>query len=380
MTAPPSSAPTVTDGVVTLRAHRPDDVDEVLAQGQDLTTQEWTTVPVPYSRANAETFVLDMMPQGWSNPLGPKGFAIEALDGGRPRFAGSIDFRPDGQGGAEVGFGLAPWARGQGVMTRALRLGLGWAFTDLELEVVHWRAHVGNWASRRVAWACGFQFHGTVRSFLAARGQRYDGWVASLLRDEPMAPGRPWLTAPVLVGRSVVLRPWRDADVPRIVEQCNDPVAQRFLPHLPTPYGASDARAWLLSERTRLAEGQSVGWCIADPGDDRAMGSIDVFGLERTGNEAEVGYLLHPEGRGRGLMREAIRLAVRHAVVPVEDGGLGLARLALRAAVANVPSRRAAESVGFREIGVQRCIDPQPDGSVDDLMSYDLLAGEVVTR
>jgi RimJ/RimL family protein N-acetyltransferase len=36
------------------------------------------------------------------------------------RFAGSVDLRFDGIGGAEVGFGLAPWARGKGVMTRAL--------------------------------------------------------------------------------------------------------------------------------------------------------------------------------------------------------------------------------------------------------------------
>jgi RimJ/RimL family protein N-acetyltransferase len=31
-----------------------------------------------------------------------------------------VDLRFDGIGGAEVGFGLAPWARGKGVMTRAL--------------------------------------------------------------------------------------------------------------------------------------------------------------------------------------------------------------------------------------------------------------------
>jgi RimJ/RimL family protein N-acetyltransferase len=377
MSPVPTTAPTLTDGVVTLRAHRPEDVDEVVVQGQDLRMQRWTTVPVPYSRANAETFVLEIMPQGWQNPTGPKGFAIEALDGDRPRFAGTVDFRPDGQAGAEVGFGLAPWARGQGVMTRALRLALVWAFDVLELEAVHWRANVGNWASRRVAWACGFQFHGTVRSLLAARGERADGWIASLLRDDPIEPSRPWLTPPLLVGDSVVLRPWRDTDVPRIAEMFSDPAAQRWLPHLSRNFGETEAQAWLVSQRTRLAEGMSVGWCIADPGDDRSMGSIDVFGLERTGNEAEVGYGLHPEGRGRGLMREAIRLSVRHAVIPVEDGGLGLARLALRAAVLNGPSRRVAESVGFREIGVQRCIDPQPDGSSDDLMSYDLLADEV---
>jgi RimJ/RimL family protein N-acetyltransferase len=377
MTALPTSAPTLTDGVVTLRAHRPEDVDEIVVQGQDPRMQEWTTVPVPYERQHAVTFATELMPQGWQDPTGTKGFAIETLDGGWPRFAGTVDFRPDGQGAAEIGFGLAPWARGRGVMTAAVRLGLEWAFDALELAAVHWRADVGNWASRRVAWACGFRFEGTVRGLLAQRGERRDGWLASLLRGDPMAPGKPWLTAPVLHGPSLVLRPWRDEDAPRLVEACSDPLSQRWLPHLASPFGAEDARAWLIAKRTHLAEGVAIAWCLADPADDQCLGAVDLFGLERQGNEAEVGYLLHPDARGRGLMAQALRLAVRHAVVPVEDGGLGLARIALRAASRNVASLRVAESVGFREIGVQRQVDPQPDGSVDDLTCYDLLAAEV---
>src|SRR6478609_1350618 len=177
MTTLPTIAPTLTDGAVTLRAHRPDDIEEIVRQGQDARMQEWTTVPAPYERHHAEVFATELMPQGWLSPTGTKGFAIEALDGGQPRFAGTVDFRPDAQGGAEVGFGVAPWARGRGVMTAALRLGLGWAFEAMDLEVVHWRANVGNWASRRVAWACGFTFEGTVRSLLAQRGERRDGWI-----------------------------------------------------------------------------------------------------------------------------------------------------------------------------------------------------------
>jgi RimJ/RimL family protein N-acetyltransferase len=262
-------------------------------------------------------------------------------------------------------------------MTAAVRLGLEWAFDAMELEAVHWRANVGNWASRRVAWGCGFRVEGTVRELLAQRGERRDGWVGSLLRGDPIAPGHAWLTPPVLPGPGVLLRPWRDADAARIVEACADPTTQRWLPHLPSPFGPPEAAAWLTAKRTHLAEGAAMGWCIADPADDGALGAVDIFGLERRGNEAEVGYLLHPAARGRGLMTEAVRLAVRHAVVPVEDGGLGLSRVALRAATRNASSRRVAEAVGFREIGVQRGIDPQPDGSVDDLMCYDLLAAEL---
>ena len=159
-----------------------------------------------------------------------------------------------------------------------------------------------------------------VRSLLPQRGERYDGWVATLLRGESMTPRSGWLSAPVVVGQQVTLRPWRDEDIPRIVEQSRDPLAQRWLPDVSSPYGVEQAQ---LRWRTGMAEGRAVSWCVADPVDDRSVGSVDLFGLDRHGNEAELGYVLHPAERGRGLMTEAVRLAIRHAVVPVEDGGLG---------------------------------------------------------
>jgi RimJ/RimL family protein N-acetyltransferase len=82
--------------------------------------------------------------------------------------------------------GLAPWARRKGVMTRALRLVLAWGFGLPGIDVVYWRAQVGNSASRRVAGRCGFRMEGTVRGLLEQRGERRDGWIGSLRRGEPL--------------------------------------------------------------------------------------------------------------------------------------------------------------------------------------------------
>jgi len=40
--------PTLTDGTVTLRAHREDDAEGAFEQCQDPVSQQWTTVPLPY--------------------------------------------------------------------------------------------------------------------------------------------------------------------------------------------------------------------------------------------------------------------------------------------------------------------------------------------
>jgi RimJ/RimL family protein N-acetyltransferase len=66
-------------------------------------------------------------------------------------------------------------------------------------------------------------------------------------------------------------------------------------------------------------------------------------------------------------------LIVRHAFVPVEDGGLGLDRLVVAHAEGNEASRRVIERTGFRPMGVERAAERLGDGSVVDLRWYDLL-------
>jgi RimJ/RimL family protein N-acetyltransferase len=177
-------APELTDGSdLTLRCPRPDDVDDMVLQCRDPEFQLWTTVPVPYHEVDAHEF-LKRVAEGWRTHVATFAIVYEG------RFAGSVDLRFDGVGGAEVGFGLGPWARGQGVMSRALRLALVWGFELPGVEVVHWKAQVGNWRSRRIARRCGFRMEGTVRGLLEQRGDRRDGWIGSLRRGDPMA-GQP---------------------------------------------------------------------------------------------------------------------------------------------------------------------------------------------
>jgi RimJ/RimL family protein N-acetyltransferase len=310
-------------------------------------------------------------------------FAVDAecADDGGPgvlRYAGSLALRPLPGGGLAVDFALSPWAQGRGVMSDALRTALRWAFDELGTQVVHWTAPVDGWASRRVAWACGFRVEATVRGLLEAGDVRYDGWVGTLVRGEPMTPAHPWLEAPVVVGEQVVLRPWREQDAPRVVEACSDPASRRWLPNLPSPYALADAQWYIRTREEEHAQGSGVYWCVADSRDDRCLGSIGLMGLGAPSLRNEMGYWAHPDARGRGVMTEAARLALRHAVVPVLDGGLGLDRVTLRAATGNVASNRVAQRAGFTRVGLSRHVDARPDGTFDDLALYDALPDEVL--
>lgn len=191
--------------------------------------------------------------------------------------------------------------------------------------------------------------------------------------DDGAVPGA---SLPVLTADRVVLRPWRRADAPRVVEACSDPEAQAWLP-LPDPYTLPDAQAYISDcQQAHLAH--RWAFCLGDAQTDECLGSVDVH-IDRRGDmvaTGEVGYWMHPEGRGRGLMTAAVQLVQNYAFTPAEDGGGGLERMSLLAADPNVASRRVATSAGFREVGRDRSVVRLRDGSVVDHVRYDLLAHE----
>ena len=307
------------------------------------------------------------MPKGWTDDS-EWGFAVD-VDG---RYAGTISLRNEGSGRAEIAYGSHPWVRGTGAMERALRLLLEWGFTEQGLQTVIWYANRGNWASRQLAWRLGFSFDGTLRSWLPHRGELLDGWVGILLRDDPREPRTTWLENPVVEGEGLRLRPFTEADVPRIAEGIGDDATQYWLAFMPRDPGEAEARAYLETVQERLATNHTITWAFSAAGDDRLLG---VVGLYRMDVEPEVGYWAHPEARGRGLTTRAAGLAIRHAFET-----LGLARLTAYASAPNAASRRVLEANGMRPTGVQRLAARTGDGTAVDLAGYDLLAREVRPR
>jgi RimJ/RimL family protein N-acetyltransferase len=349
---------------VTLRALGPADLPAVVEQCRDPEMVRWTTVPDPeggYGLREAEEFLAHVA-RGWEE--GSRlSWAIE--EQARPgRFCGSISLDLAEDGLAEVGFGLHPAARGRGLTDAALRLVRDHAFDTLGLSTLRWRAVVGNWASRRVAAKAGFRLEGTVRRLLVHRGRRYDGWVATLTRDDERTPLR-WLDLPVLTGTHVRLRPFADADADRVVEACADPRTQQWLVSLPRTYRRQHALDYLGSIREQAARGTGLVWCVADVADDRCLGSLALEGFGGYARRAEIGYWSHPDARGRGRLTEAVRLVTRHAErVALVDS------LVIRAAAGNRASRHVAEAAGYREVGVLLRAEPLGDQTLADLVVY----------
>jgi RimJ/RimL family protein N-acetyltransferase len=369
----PEDVPLLSDELVTLRAHRAADIDLAYEGCQDAEMQRWTTIPVPYLREHAVHYLTEHIPNGWRDGT-QFAWAID-VDG---QYAGTVDLR-DGEGGVgEVGFSVSPEVRGRGVMTRALRLVVRYAFDQLGWERVIWRAFVGNYASRRVAWKAGFTGLVTVPGGGRARGERKDEWVATVGRDDALEPHGNWWSVPVLEGDGIRLRELRASDAQRVQEACSDERTQYWLSGMPSPYDLRQAETFIRNRQAAQASGEAIGWAIADPATDELLANVSVFDLNNRIDKTvgEIGYWAHPDARGRKVMTKAVGLVIAHAFRPIAEGGLGRRRLVLFAAEGNTASIRVAEANGFTHSGRERAASPRRDGSYDDLHVFDLLATE----
>ncbi|MFF0611855.1 GNAT family N-acetyltransferase [Nocardia tengchongensis] len=184
----------LSDGTVWLSPPAVSDIDAITALCQEPSIGAWTTMPVPYHRADAEKFIYDIVGPGWAarSPTwalrGAAGGSVVGMIGLSPLYPRRDDET------AEIGFWLSRTARGAGLMTRAARLvaAAGLDPAGLGFERLEWRAFTGNHPSAAVARRAGFRYEGLIRGGGVQRGVRRDIWVAGRLRSDPATPSPDW--------------------------------------------------------------------------------------------------------------------------------------------------------------------------------------------
>jgi RimJ/RimL family protein N-acetyltransferase len=171
------------EGDTALRAWRDSDLEGLVAACQDPEISRWTRVPYPYGPSDARSYLLqrhDTLHAGTAAPFA----IVSAAD--RDHLLGSISLMRFSwrNARAEVGYWLAKEARGQGHVTRAVRLVTGWGFRHLGLERIDLMAATENPASQRVAERCGFTREAVLRSYLVGKDGRQDMVAFGLLARE----------------------------------------------------------------------------------------------------------------------------------------------------------------------------------------------------
>jgi RimJ/RimL family protein N-acetyltransferase len=168
------------DGFVLRPLHVEDAPDVALAASDEL-TMRWLPLPRPYTEDTALAFITELAPGQQAEGAG----IVRAIEE-RGRLAGCIDLKKtDWRAGVtEVGYWVAPWARGRGLAGRATRLLADWALREHGLERVELLAATGNVASQRAAEMAGFAREGVLRSAGFTHEGRVDLVSYSLVRAD----------------------------------------------------------------------------------------------------------------------------------------------------------------------------------------------------
>jgi RimJ/RimL family protein N-acetyltransferase len=187
----------LSDDVVTLRAWSKDDAPFLVDANADPAIQRYSAPHDRYGRPASPLSLkgaeatIDELADSWRAfettrmPTGV-GFAItDARSGAVAGMCGVDEW--DKEDVAQIGYWLAPGARGRGFATRAVVLLTGWLF-ELGAARVWLTIVAGNDASVAVAKRAGFTYEGTMRSRSVWQNERCDVMWFAALRDERQPP------------------------------------------------------------------------------------------------------------------------------------------------------------------------------------------------
>jgi RimJ/RimL family protein N-acetyltransferase len=344
------------------------DADRVEDVMRDPSMRDFLALPDPYTPDEALRFVTDVGHEGRADGTG-LGCAIVEAEG--DRVVGSCVLRLSGD--PEIGYWVAPDARGHGYAAEATRLLARFGF-DHGLARIRLDCDATNLASAATALRAGFAFEGVARRAVTSGARtgvpQRRGDLARFARvtDDPdasIAPSFAPLPRAGLHDDVLGLRVLAPEDAQAMAE-LDDTEALRW---------SFDARPPSTAESAVLATRAGLQWLVGpaarvamvDLATGRFAGQVS---LRRNGppQVCGVGYAVHPTFRGRGYTTRALRL-----IVPWAFEQAGIARLELGAKTGNIASQRAAANAGFEPDGIRYGRLRNADGSFGDEVRYCLL-------
>ena len=180
------------------------------------------------------------------------------------------------------------------------------------------------------------------------------------------------LPAEGLVEGAIRVRPHREADLPVLARWLNDeellveagfPERERDETYLREMIGGDFAE--------HVRTGTAAVLAIADGAADACIGQLMLFHFELDALQAELGFWVAPESRGRGAASSAARVLTRWALTAG-----GLRRIEARAATDNDASLRALEGAGFVREGVRRS-DSHPRRGRPDMVLFSVISEDL---
>ncbi|GHH14703.1 GNAT family N-acetyltransferase [Streptomyces rubradiris] len=164
---------------------RPFDEDDVPALAEMMNDEQvvaWTSVPHPYTEADARQWITRLAPE---ERTAGRGIVLAVTEFLTQRLVGIVHLRNTDWRirSSELAYVIAPWARGEGYASEAALATAQWLFHDQDFERLELRTAADNTASQQVAQKIGCISEGVLRNAWIARARTEDGTWAHVRTD-----------------------------------------------------------------------------------------------------------------------------------------------------------------------------------------------------
>jgi RimJ/RimL family protein N-acetyltransferase len=146
----------------------------------------------------------------------------------------------------------------------------------------------------------------------------------------------------------VCLEPLGEQHLAAVASMLDDEDVLRYT-RIPDPVPPGWEREWFEFYEEGRRNGTREAFAVVDGADGSFAGLALAFDIDREGRQLELGYVVSPHARGRGVATQALQLLTEWAF-----SELDALRIALWISASNEASKRVAERVGYRYEGTLR--------------------------
>jgi RimJ/RimL family protein N-acetyltransferase len=182
---------------------------------------------------------------------------------------------------------------------------------------------------------------------------------AGVYKLEHTPSGSPYIALSTRSPTPIFLTKYYANDPPDVEAALKLPAVNLHLVSAPTPYTLADAEWWVNQQLTTASNFPLQILRAGSPGEDGTLiGSVSLMPPDsqvlaimrekkvlpemlKEANECELGYYLHPDWRGNGVVKSGVK-----AILAWGKAEYGVNRVLVRIAEDNLDSRRVIESMG----------------------------------
>ncbi|MDB5148699.1 MAG: family N-acetyltransferase [Mucilaginibacter sp.] len=127
---------------------------------------------------------------------------------------------------------------------------------------------------------------------------------------------------PVLTTERLILRRFTYDDAADLFEMRSNETVMQYI-HRPINKTIDDAVGLIDVIEDLLSRNDGITWCICLKNNNKYIGSIGFWRIEKDGHRGEIGYLLNPIYQGLGIMQEAITAAIDYGFNMIKLHSIG---------------------------------------------------------